>query len=263
MSALQKIDNQKMTFEQIYSMAEKLIKAGDFVPHYFKGNPSALAAAILKGRELGMQPMASINGLQVVRGKIGVSYDVAVGLLRKHGYLINWLKTDSQEATIKLVRRETGEEMTLTFTMEDARRAKLTGHPDSNWSKYPALMLRTKAIHHAARSFAGEVFAGIYSMDELQEVKENGVKEYKVGTNGIKELLSKNKSQEEDRELSIDFYGAFVARINSSKNIADLMQARDEIKNCNELTEDEKEKLREKWKEKNAELKQKGENNEH
>ena len=73
-------------FRQVAEMANMLKNAGDFIPSSFKGNAGAIAAAILTGRELGISPMASLRSLYVVNGKVGMSYELIVGQLRRHKY---------------------------------------------------------------------------------------------------------------------------------------------------------------------------------
>ena len=56
-----------------------------------------------------------------------------------------------------------------TFTIEEAKQAQLTGKPDSNWSKYPAAMLRARAIATGARAYAADLLDGCYDPEEIEE----------------------------------------------------------------------------------------------
>lgn len=59
--------------------------------------------------------------------------------------------SDACSATAFVVNRRTGQRHSLTWTIEDAQRAKLTDKP--NWQAYPAAMLRARAISNAVRAF--------------------------------------------------------------------------------------------------------------
>lgn len=204
MGQLQKIENTHglASLGDVFRLAEHLAGAGDFIPAHFKGNTGAIAAAILTGKELGLEPMASLRGLYVVTGKVGVSYDVMVGLLRKHGYRIDWLQSSNSVAEVKLTAKD-GSSIVIAYSIQDAQTAGLSGK--QVWKNHPASMLRARAISNAARAFAGEILSGMYSIDEIEEIKDNNepaitVEQTNSGTENLKNILIARRSKKEKNE---------------------------------------------------------------
>jgi len=239
-------------FKQVAEMANMLKGAGDFIPSHFKGNPGAIAAAILTGRELGIPTMASLRSLYVVNGKVGMSYELIVGQLRRHQYKIEWLHSDDTKATIQITHKN-GESFELSYLIEEAKVAQLIGR--DNWKKRPSLMLRARCVATAARSFAGEIFLGMYHEDELRDIEKNvnvidvEVDENLSGTQRLLETIEKiNRDvSEEETELPQHKLGEkekIKLDLAESMNQKELLMCVEEITSSNTLSEEEKEELR-------------------
>lgn len=150
--------------------ASSLKAARGLLPDSLKSE-GEIVAVILAGSELGIPPMAAIRGLQVVRGKVIISYDTMVGLLHRAGYRVEWPECSATCATLRLTSPE-GTTHTETWDVERAKRAGLWGK--GTWSQYPDTMLRARCVSSAARSFAGHVLAGCYLPDEGEEIASRG-----------------------------------------------------------------------------------------
>jgi hypothetical protein len=64
------------------------------------------------------------------------------------------------------MKRKNGFEYTVTFTIEDAKQAQLI-KPDSGWDKYPANMLRWRAIGYCIDVVFPDVIGGMKRSDDL------------------------------------------------------------------------------------------------
>lgn len=146
--------------------ASALRSAGGMIPQHLRSEGEILAV-IMAGRELGLGPMASLRSLFIVKGKVGLSYDAMVGLLRQAGYRVEWKETTNTRAVLVLTHPD-GSTHTETWDVERAKKAELWG--SSMWKKYPDTMLRARCVSSAARAFAGDVLAGCYSVDEVREI---------------------------------------------------------------------------------------------
>ena len=147
-------------------MASTLVKAGGgFIPSHFK-NSGQVAAVILAGREMGVPPMAALRSFYLIDGKLGMDASFVLGRMLAAGVVAEWLKNDAECASVKLTRPGSPS-YTSTFTKSDAERAGLWGR--GPWSKYPAAMLRARAVTAGARAYAPDVFAGsVYTAEELR-----------------------------------------------------------------------------------------------
>lgn len=161
---------------QLKELGSTLVKSG-LLPAGIKSAEAAVVI-ILKGRELGLPPMQALSHVHVVNGKPTLSAEVMLAMALQRGHRVVVAESTNERATIKGQRLESfakyGPEQSLTFSMEDARTAGVTGNP--TWKKYPAAMLRARAISAFMRMFAPDVLMGAsYVPEELgAEVNEDG-----------------------------------------------------------------------------------------
>jgi hypothetical protein len=160
------IEGQAQALDVALRAASALKGARGLLPEALKSE-GEIVAVLLAGQELGLPPMAALRGLQIVRGKVIISYDTMIALLRRAGYRIEWLASTATEAALRLTAAD-GSSHTETWTTERAKKAGLWGQ--GTWGKYPDTMLRARCVSSAARAFAGEVLLGVY-------VEESGERE--------------------------------------------------------------------------------------
>lgn len=155
-------------------MAAQLIPTG-FLPKHI-ARPEQAVAIMLKGRELNIPPMYALNNIVVINGKPTANAELMLALVqRDHGINAMWVEESTNDhCTVRY--RSGGGIKEYTFTIQDAEQAGLFGN--QTWKKYPAAMLRARAISAVARmAFPGSI-AGMYSPGELGEdveVDEDGV----------------------------------------------------------------------------------------
>lgn len=133
----------------------------------------AQAAAIcLKGYELGLSLTASFELIHVIDSKPGISPRGALALILNSPLLENLeIKDETDDkglayACTVTMKRKNGFGYTARFTMDDAKRAGLV-KAGSGWEKYPANMLRHRAIGFAADMVFPDVIGGLKRADEL------------------------------------------------------------------------------------------------
>jgi len=149
----------------ITQMAEVLVPSG-MLPAHIK-TPAAAAAIILKGRELGIPPMQALSGIAVIQGKPVAGSELMLAILyRDHGDNCLWFTETTETACrVSYARRNWTERREYVFTIDDAKRAGLL--TNATWTKYPAAMLRARAISAVARMAFPDSIGGMYSPDEL------------------------------------------------------------------------------------------------
>jgi len=149
----------------ITQMAEVLVPSG-MLPAHIK-TPAAAAAIILKGRELGIPPMQALSGIAVIQGKPVAGSELMLAILyRDHGDGCLWFTETTETACrVSYARRGWPERKEYAFTIEDAKRAGLL--TNATWTKYPAAMLRARAISAVARMAFPDSIGGMYTPEEL------------------------------------------------------------------------------------------------
>lgn len=153
-------------WQAIQEQAAALIRSG-FMPRAIK-TPAQAIAVMLAGRELGLPPMQSIRAIAIVDGKPTLSAETMLALAyqRVPGIVVNVeTKVDGAVVTGK---RPGGAEVTVQFTIEDAKAAGLLSK--QNWRQYPQAMFRARAISAWCRVVAPDAILGAYTPEELESV---------------------------------------------------------------------------------------------
>jgi hypothetical protein len=126
---------------------------------------------MLKGYELGLGHATAFEFIHVIQGKPSVSPKGALALIhqssRLAGMKIEDIDKDGKPFACKVwMKRSNGFEYSIQFTMDDAARAGLV-KGDSGWEKYPANMLRWRAIGYVADIVFPDVIGGMGRPEEL------------------------------------------------------------------------------------------------
>lgn len=161
----------------------KMIADSKFWKHIT--NPAQAMVVMAAGEELGLTPLAAVQGITIIEEKIGYTANLVATLIKEdpvHDYRV-WDKTNER---CKLEfgpapapgRDESGEWLPWPgaygfseFSVEDAQRAELV-KPRSNWVKYPRAMCFNRALTEGMRAFCPDVTAGTptYTDEEIREV---------------------------------------------------------------------------------------------
>jgi hypothetical protein len=132
--------------------------------------PEEAAVILLRGRELGLAPMQSLQAIHVVQGRPVLSADLMVALVRRSGLCASWRTVEStpETCTIETMRVDEQQPTRKTWTMADATRAGLGPSKGGNWRAYPAQMLRHRCASDLAREVYPDVVLGCYTRDEVE-----------------------------------------------------------------------------------------------
>ncbi|TAK32295.1 MAG: hypothetical protein EPO40_02930 [Myxococcaceae bacterium] len=135
----------------------------ELVPDAIRRKPAAVAAIILSGREMNLPPMMSLRHLHIVKGKPGMSAELMRAQVLAAGHEIEYLETSDSRVTVKGRRRGESEWLTVSFTADQARRAKI------DLGGYPEDKLVARATSRLCRRKFADCIAGIPSVDELED----------------------------------------------------------------------------------------------
>jgi hypothetical protein len=150
--------------------AEKLaitLAKSSLLPDALRGKPSDVLVTIIAGHELGLSPMQAVRSMHIIKGKPVLSADLMVALVKRQPQCIYFklVESTNEKATYECERKGEGK-TTLSFTIQDAQRARLSG---DNWVKYPAAMLRARCSAALARAVFPDLTLGVYDPDEARE----------------------------------------------------------------------------------------------
>jgi hypothetical protein len=134
-------------------------------------NPEQAAAIMIKGFELGFSLTASFENIHVIEGKPSLSPKGALALIYNSPLCAGVTIVDESDkgvpsgCTVTMARKG-GLTYTARYTMADAERAGVV-KDGSGWKKYPANMLRWRAIGYAADIVFPDVIGGTKRADEF------------------------------------------------------------------------------------------------
>ncbi len=146
------------------------IKRTEMVPQVLRNRPDAILAVMMAGAELGVGPMQSLSSIDLIQGRPALSAELMRALVVAQGHKFRLDQSDT-EAKVTCRRKEWPEsepDAVFTWTVDDARRAQLTGK--DNYKKFPRAMLSARASSEAARAVFPDVIAGMsYTPEEVGE----------------------------------------------------------------------------------------------
>ena len=138
------------------------------IPEALQKSPADVLAIVMAGAELGLAPMQSVRGLVLIKGKPTLSADAMGALVKSRRDVCTFLMlrhSDGQRATYETQRVGDPSSTTMSFTLDEAKAAGLAG--GDNWRKFPAAMLRARALSAICRAVYPDLLLGVYDPDEL------------------------------------------------------------------------------------------------
>ncbi len=196
-----------------------------FAQSGFFGDARQASQAIVKilaGQELGLPPIASMTGIDIIKGKISLSAVAMATVLKRHGdYDYRVRKHNNEGCEIEFFYKDDSLGIS-SFTLEDAKQANLFQN-QPNYKKYPRNMLFARAMSNGIRWYCPEVLGGpAYTPGELEQETEKGSDDGKVEDAIMEgEIIKDIGQQVDDFAVSLKKYNeakAFVNELAQSHN---------------------------------------------
>lgn len=156
----------------------KALAMSDIIPSAYRRKPANVLVAALTGRQHGWDVLTAMRNGHVIEGTWGLKPEAMLGMVRQAGHSVT-ADIGNAGATVTGKRDDTGDEMTFTFTLDDAVTAGLCtikdGKPYSRsksgqklpWEQYPQMMCYWRAVGMLCRMLFSDVTLGAYSVEEL------------------------------------------------------------------------------------------------
>lgn len=153
--------------DEAFAFANMLSQSG-MVPKIYTGKPADIVIAMQMGSEIGLKPLQSLQNIAVVNGRPTIWGDAVIAICQNSGLLedITEIVTDT-EATVT-VTRSGQEPHSVTFSMEDAKKAGLAGKAGP-WTQYPKRMMKNRARAFALRDKFADVLSGFGITEEEKD----------------------------------------------------------------------------------------------
>lgn len=168
------------TFDEAWRCAQLLCASG-MTPRDINTEAKVMAT-IMAGAEIGMAPFQALQSFAIINGRPALWGDGMLGVVRARGVRVTETMSGEGEeavASCTVTRPDTGEAVTRTFSVEDAKAAKLWGKrgssgQDTPWITYPKRMLQMRARAWAIRDCCADILRGIQMAEEAQDIEVIG-----------------------------------------------------------------------------------------
>jgi len=141
----------------------------EFVPDAMRGKPAVVAAAILYGRELGLEPMTSLRSVNIIKGRPALTAEAMRAMVLAAGHDIRFQEMTSARCVIVGRRKGQDDTTTVTFTMDDAKKMGVGG--GQQYAKMPRQMLAARATSELCRLIFADVIGGLMSDVEAEDIE--------------------------------------------------------------------------------------------
>lgn len=147
--------------------------ASSFAPTAMRGKPQDCTLAIMLGAEIGLGPMAALQGIAVINGRPSAWGDALIAVVKASPvceYVTETVEGEGEAmvARCEAKRRGHPEPTVVTFTVADAKRAGLWGR-EGIWKNYPKRMLQMRARGFALRDAFPDVLRGVITREEAED----------------------------------------------------------------------------------------------
>lgn len=153
--------------DEAFAFANMLSQSG-MVPKIYNNKPADIVIAMQMGSELGLKPLQSLQNIAVVNGRPTIWGDAVIAICQNSGLLEDVTEVvNDTEATVT-VTRSGQEPHSVTFSMEDAKKAGLAGKAGP-WTQYPKRMMKNRARAFALRDKFADVLSGFGITEEEKD----------------------------------------------------------------------------------------------
>jgi hypothetical protein len=147
-------------FREVVKAAEFLSKT-PFVPREMTGKAADVAACIMKGHELGMDPLDALSNIYVINGRVGMYAEFMRRRIIQAGHTFRIVESTDNRCVVEGTRKDGGEPQRASFTNEQARRAGI------DLGRYPADKLVARATSRLCRQVFPDVLSGTLIAEDL------------------------------------------------------------------------------------------------
>jgi len=153
---------QLIPFDQTKLMAQAIAESKLFG---IQTPAQALALGLLCQAE-GRHPAEAARDYHIINGKPSLKSEAMLARFQQAGGKVEWHEY-GHEAVSGTFSHPQGGSLKVSWTIQDATRAGLTGNP--TWKKFPRQMLKARCISEAVRGIFPGVLSGLYAPEEVQE----------------------------------------------------------------------------------------------
>jgi hypothetical protein len=133
----------------------------------FQKRPEDMFALMLLAQAEGKHPAIAAQEYDIIQGRPALRSQSAQARFQIAGGKVIWKTRTDTEASATFSHPQGGE-LTITWTIDRAKNAGLTGK--DNWKKYPAQMLSARVVSEGVRAVFPACLSGMYLPEEIEDI---------------------------------------------------------------------------------------------
>lgn len=197
------------------------------------GGYAGLFSIAMYARELKLPIMHCLfGGMQSIQGKIQISPQLMNSLIRQGGHRLD-IDSNDQRCIIKGTRKESGETCTVTFSVEDAKRAGIF-KSGGGWDKYPSDMCFARSLSRLARRLFPDVIGMSYVEGEFEDDKAKPEPKESVPEKKFKEEIQEAEIVEQPK-ISEAQVSEILDIVGDNKDVFEGMLKWQGVTNCADI----------------------------
>lgn len=196
--------NALIPFDQVQSMAKAMAGSGLFG---MKTQEQALALMLVAQAE-GQHPATIAQDYDIIQGRAARKTHSVLARFQQAGGKVEWHElTDSKaDATFS---HPLGGSLRMTWTIEQARKANLTGK--DNWKNYPRAMLRARCIAEGVRAVYPGAIGGLLVSEEASDMPAQPSAPKQMGAAEVVQVEIPAELMEAARDAAMQGIGQYSA----------------------------------------------------
>ncbi len=149
-------------FQELQGMAGAIVASGLFGMK----TPDQALALMLVAQAEGQHPATITQDYDIIQGRAARKTHSVLARFQQMGGKIEWHELTDKVADATFTHKAGGT-LRMTWTLEQAQQAKLTGK--DNWKNYPRAMLRARCIAEGVRAVYPAALGGMMVSEEAQD----------------------------------------------------------------------------------------------
>lgn len=150
---------------QIYSNTD-IKEMAKYMGPLFGKKPEDMFALMMISQAEGLHPATAAQEYDIIQGKPAINSRAAQSRFQKSGGKIEFLEYTDTKCSARF-SHSTGTKITVTWTIDDAKRIGLAGK--ATWEQYPRQMLKARVVAEGVRACYPACLNGMYTTDEVQD----------------------------------------------------------------------------------------------
>lgn len=133
--------------------------------------PEKALALMLLCQSEGLHPMTAVRRYDLIQGTPTMKSEAQLAEFYQRGGAVVWMQRTEQVCEAKFISKHCPQGVIIKWTMDDARRAGLTGK--DNWKNYPRQMLAARVQAEGVQAVDPGAGLGMLTMEEAIDVRHH------------------------------------------------------------------------------------------